>query len=48
MGVDYREQYKPEHLEPFFPNVLDSLVLQLLAKLVHAFQPVRQAICRQR
>jgi len=26
MGVDYREQYKAEHLEPFFPNEIVKMI----------------------
>jgi hypothetical protein len=30
MGVDYREQYKPEHLEPFFPNEIVKMIIVVL------------------
>ena len=33
MGVDYREQYKPEHLEPFFPNEIVKMLIVVLCTL---------------
>ncbi|MEJ2702698.1 MAG: hypothetical protein P8Z79_09690, partial [Sedimentisphaerales bacterium] len=33
MGVDYREQYKPEHLEPFFPNEIVKMIIVVLCTL---------------
>lgn len=33
MGVDYREQYKPEHLEPFFPNEITKMIIVVLCTL---------------
>lgn len=33
MGVDYREQYKPEHLEPFFPNEIIKMIIVVLCTL---------------
>jgi len=33
MGVDYREQYKPEHLEPFFPNEIVKMIIVVLCAL---------------
>jgi hypothetical protein len=33
MGVDYREQYKPEHLEPFFPNEIAKMIIVVLCTL---------------
>jgi hypothetical protein len=33
MGVDYREQYKPEHLEPFFPNEIIKMIIVMLCTL---------------
>ena len=30
MGVDYREQYKAEHLEPFFPNEIVKMIIVVL------------------
>ena len=33
MGVDYREQYKPEHLEPFFPHENIKMVIVVLTTL---------------
>ena len=33
MGVDYREQYKPEHLEPFFPHEIVKMVITVLCTL---------------
>jgi hypothetical protein len=33
MGVDYREQYRPEHLEPFFPNEIIKLSIVVLSTL---------------
>lgn len=33
MGVDYRKQYKPEHLEPFFPHEIIKMVIVVLCTL---------------
>ena len=33
MGVDYREQYKPEHLEPFFPHEIVKMIIVVLCTL---------------
>lgn len=33
MGVDYREQYKPEHLEPFFPHEITKMIIVVLCTL---------------
>jgi len=33
MGVDYREQYKAEHLEPFFPNEIVKMIIVVLCTL---------------
>lgn len=33
MGVDYRGQYKPEHLEPFFPNETVKMIIVVLCTL---------------
>jgi hypothetical protein len=33
MGVDYREQYKSEHLEPFFPNEIVKMIIVVLCTL---------------
>jgi len=33
MGVSYREQYKPEHLEPFFPNEIIKMIIVVLCTL---------------
>jgi hypothetical protein len=33
MGVDYREQYKPEHLESFFPNEIVKMFIVVLCTL---------------
>lgn len=33
MGVDYREQYKPEHLEPFFPHEIIKMIIVVLCTL---------------
>jgi hypothetical protein len=33
MGVKYREQYKPEHLEPFFPNEIIKMIIVVLCTL---------------
>ena len=33
MGVDYREQYKPQHLEPFFPHEIVKMVIVVLCTL---------------
>jgi hypothetical protein len=33
MGVNYREQYKPEHLEPFFPNEIVKMIIVVLCTL---------------
>ncbi len=33
MGVDYREQYKTEHLEPFFPNEIVKMIIVVLCTL---------------
>jgi len=33
MGVDYREQYKPEHLEPFFPHEIMKMIIVVLCTL---------------
>jgi len=33
MGVDYREQYQPEHLEPFFPNEIVKMIIVMLCTL---------------
>jgi hypothetical protein len=33
MGVDYREQYKREHLEPFFPNEIVKMIIVVLCTL---------------
>ena len=33
MGVDYREQYKSEHLEPFFPHEIVKMIIVVLCTL---------------
>jgi quinol-cytochrome oxidoreductase complex cytochrome b subunit len=33
MGVNYREQYKPEHLEPFFPHEIIKMIIVVLCTL---------------
>ncbi len=33
MGVDYREQYKPRHLEPFFPHEIAKMIIVVLCTL---------------
>ena len=33
MGVDYKEQYKPEHLELFFPNEILKMIIVVLCTL---------------
>jgi quinol-cytochrome oxidoreductase complex cytochrome b subunit len=33
MGVNYQEQYKPEHLEPFFPNEIVKMIIVVLCTL---------------
>jgi hypothetical protein len=33
MGVDYREQYQAEHLEPFFPNEIVKMIIVVLCTL---------------
>ncbi len=33
MGIDYREQYKPEHLEPFFPHEIVKMIIVVLCTL---------------
>jgi len=33
MGVDYREQYKPDQLEPFWPNEIIRMVVVVLCTL---------------
>jgi hypothetical protein len=33
MGVDYREQYRPENLEPFFPNEIVKMIIVVLCTL---------------
>ncbi|MHC4677502.1 MAG: hypothetical protein ACYTEK_02295 [Planctomycetota bacterium] len=33
MGVDYREQYKPEHLESFFPHEIVKMIIVVLCTL---------------
>ncbi len=33
MGVDYRDQYKPEHLEAFFPNEIFKMCIVVLCTL---------------
>ena len=33
MGVDYRRQYKPEHLEPFFPHEIVKMIIVVLSTL---------------
>lgn len=33
MGVDYREQYKQEHLEPFFPHEIFKMIIVVLCTL---------------
>jgi hypothetical protein len=33
MGVDYRQQYRPEHLEPFFPNEIVKMIIVVLCTL---------------
>lgn len=33
MGVNYREQYKPEHLESFFPNEIVKMIIVVLCTL---------------
>lgn len=30
MSVDYKQQYKPEHLEPFFPNEIVKMIVVVL------------------
>lgn len=33
MGVDYREQYEPRHLEPFFPHEITKMIIVVLCTL---------------
>lgn len=33
MGVNYKEQYKPEHLEPFFPHEIVKMIIVVLCTL---------------
>ena len=33
MGVDYRQQYKPEQLEPFFPHEIVKMCIVVLCTL---------------
>ena len=33
MAVDYKKQYKPEHLEPFFPNEIVKMIIVVLCTL---------------
>ena len=33
MGVNYKEQYKPEHLEPFFPHEIVKMIIVVLCTI---------------